>query len=118
MCSELTSLALEHAQHAAPAITHLRWEDTGLTAVRRRTGTPGQRLAAELAESTAHLLADLAVTTIRQCDAYDCVIWFLPTNPRRRWCSAALCGNRMRVARHYQRRRSEKLRTPSTHCRG
>ncbi|NKX86050.1 CGNR zinc finger domain-containing protein [Nocardia coubleae] len=100
--------ALEDAQRGAPAITRLRWEDSGVTAARQRTGTPGQRLAAELAEATAHLLADPAVTTIRQCDAHDCVIWFLPTNPRRRWCSAALCGNRMRVARHYQRHKAGK----------
>ncbi len=103
----LDLLALERAQLAAPAVTHLRWEDAGLTAARRRAGTPGQRLAAELAESAAHLLADPAVTTIRQCDAHDCVIWFLPTNSRRRWCSPALCGNRMRVARHYRRHKAE-----------
>ncbi|WP_433464559.1 CGNR zinc finger domain-containing protein [Spirillospora sp. CA-128828] len=30
---------------------------------------------------------------------------FLPGHPRRRWCSAARCGNRVRVARHYQRHR-------------
>ena len=28
---------------------------------------------------------------------------FLPANPRRRWCSPAICGNRARVARYYQR---------------
>ncbi|MFF4211720.1 CGNR zinc finger domain-containing protein [Streptomyces sp. NPDC001796] len=31
---------------------------------------------------------------------------FLPAHPRRRWCSAARCGNRVRVARHYQRRKA------------
>ncbi|MEV3921501.1 CGNR zinc finger domain-containing protein [Actinomadura coerulea] len=30
---------------------------------------------------------------------------FLPAHPRRRWCSAARCGNRVRVARHYRRHR-------------
>jgi len=29
---------------------------------------------------------------------------FVAENPRRRWCSAAVCGNRVRVARHYARR--------------
>ncbi|ONM47934.1 CGNR zinc finger domain-containing protein [Nocardia donostiensis] len=100
--------ALDQAQRAAPATTHLTWNGTGLTATRRREGTTGQRLAAELAEAAAVLLADPAVTKIRQCDAHDCVILFLPTNPRRRWCSATLCGNRMRVARHYQRHKAGK----------
>ena len=55
------------------------------------------------AEAAAGLLADPSVTKIRQCEADDCVLLFLPAHPRRRWCSAARCGNRVRVARHYQR---------------
>ncbi|MEU9839973.1 CGNR zinc finger domain-containing protein [Actinomadura sp. NPDC048032] len=39
------------------------------------------------------------------CEADDCVLLFLPAHPRRRWCSAARCGNRVRVARHYRRHR-------------
>ncbi|WP_371871358.1 CGNR zinc finger domain-containing protein [Phytohabitans rumicis] len=40
---------------------------------------------------------------VRQCEADDCVMLFLPAHPRRRWCSGACCGNRTRVAWHYQR---------------
>ncbi|USI93087.1 CGNR zinc finger domain-containing protein [Rhodococcus pyridinivorans] len=100
--------ALEHSQRSAPAITHLTWNGTALIAARCREGSTGHRLVAELAEAAAQLLADPAVTKIRQCDADDCVLLFLPTNPRRRWCSATLCGNRVRVARHYQRHKAEK----------
>ncbi|GAA2353277.1 CGNR zinc finger domain-containing protein [Nonomuraea africana] len=95
--------ALSQAQRAAPAIHELIWDGSKVTALRRRTGPAGARLAACLAEAAADLLADPAVTGIRQCEADDCVMLFLPAHPRRRWCSAARCGNRARVARHYQR---------------
>ncbi|WP_214410991.1 CGNR zinc finger domain-containing protein [Sphaerisporangium fuscum] len=94
---------LNRAQRAAPAIAELSWDDGTVTATRRRAGPPGERLGAWLAEAAAELLADPAVTTVRQCEADDCVMLFLPAHPRRRWCSAARCGNRVRVARHYRR---------------
>jgi predicted RNA-binding Zn ribbon-like protein len=98
--------ALNQAQRGAPAVLELTWHDGTITATRTRTGTPARRLAAWLAEASAELLADPAVTKTRQCEADDCVMLFLPTNPRRRWCSAARCGNRVRVARHYQRHKT------------
>ncbi|MEV4113330.1 CGNR zinc finger domain-containing protein [Nonomuraea sp. NPDC049695] len=94
---------LNQAQLDAPAISELAWNGEAVTATLRRTGSPGARLAAWLAEAAAGLLADPAVTRVRQCEAHDCVLLFLPAHPRRRWCSAARCGNRTRVARHYQR---------------
>ncbi|MFD0573781.1 CGNR zinc finger domain-containing protein [Kitasatospora gansuensis] len=33
------------------------------------------------------------------------MLLFRPVNPRRQWCSAARCGNRARVARHYRRQK-------------
>ncbi|GAB2590149.1 CGNR zinc finger domain-containing protein [Streptomyces capparidis] len=97
--------ALNDAQRAAPAVRELTWTGEVLTAVPRRFGTPGARLAAALAEAAADLLADPAVTRVRVCEAEDCVMLFLPAHPRRRWCSPTRCGNRARVARHYQRHR-------------
>lgn len=97
--------ALHVFQRAAPAITELAWNGTALVAARRRTGSAGDRLVAALAEAAAGLLADPAVTRIRECAADDCVLLFLPAHPRRRWCSPTGCGNRVRVARHYRRHR-------------
>ncbi|MFJ3307652.1 CGNR zinc finger domain-containing protein [Streptomyces sp. NPDC086549] len=98
--------ALNQAQRAAPAINELAWNGSAVAATRRRDGSPGRRLAACLAEAAAELLADPAVTRIRECEAEDCVMLFLATHPRRRWCSATRCGNRVRVARHYQRHKA------------
>ncbi|MEU6739368.1 CGNR zinc finger domain-containing protein [Streptosporangium sandarakinum] len=97
--------ALNRAQRAAPAVAALTWDGAAVTAVRRRAGTSVDRLTAWLAEAAAELLADPAVTEVRRCAADDCVMLFLPSHPRRRWCSAARCGNRARVARHYRRHR-------------
>ncbi|MFD0007489.1 CGNR zinc finger domain-containing protein [Streptomyces sp. NPDC127178] len=98
--------ALNDAQRAAPAIHELAWDGSAVVAAQRREGAPGLRLAALLAQAAAELLADPAVARIRKCEADDCVMVFLPAHPRRRWCSAARCGNRVRVARHYQRHKT------------
>lgn len=94
---------LTGAQGAAPAVRVLDWNGAAVTGTRRRSGPTPAQLAAWLADAAADLLTDPAVTKVRPCEAEDCVLLFLPAHPRRRWCSAARCGNRVRVARHYQR---------------
>ncbi|MDX6239872.1 MAG: hypothetical protein QOG10_4687, partial [Kribbellaceae bacterium] len=47
---------------------------------------------------------------LRACPAARCVKYFLQDDPRQTWCSAS-CGNRERVNRYYQRRRSEPATT-------
>ncbi|WP_262401959.1 CGNR zinc finger domain-containing protein [Actinomadura sp. CNU-125] len=99
--------ALNELQRAAPAVSELAWNGRAVAVERRRAGPFGARAAAWLAEAAAELLADPAVVKVRQCEADDCVLLFLPAHPRRRWCSAARCGNRTRVARHYRRHKPE-----------
>ncbi|WP_214322188.1 CGNR zinc finger domain-containing protein [Nonomuraea sediminis] len=94
--------AITEAQRAAPTHTTLTWDDGHLTATMHRQGTPGARLAAQLADAAVDLLTG-DVTRIRQCEGHDCVMLFIPAHPRRRWCSTTTCGNRARVARHYAR---------------
>lgn len=91
----------------APCTLELADGPEGITVNRRHVGSTSQALAAWLAEGLVELLTDPAVARIRQCEAEDCVQVFLPSNPRRRWCSPSRCGNRMRVARHYHRHKSE-----------
>jgi predicted RNA-binding Zn ribbon-like protein len=94
--------ALADAQRAAPGYSTLAWDGTALTAATRREGSPTAVLLADLAAAAVELLADPAVTKIRDCEGPHCRMVFLPTNPRRRWCSPAICGNRVRVARYYE----------------
>ena len=53
-----------------------------------------------IAAAIAHLLVGGELTQVRQCEAHDCTLRFLDITKsgRRRWCSMALCGNRMKVA--------------------
>ncbi|MEV5276833.1 CGNR zinc finger domain-containing protein [Streptomyces sp. NPDC051994] len=97
---------LTDAQHAAPSVRELGWDGATVTAVSRRTGPLGDRLAALLADAAADLFTDPAIGRLKECEAGDCVMVFLPSHPRRRWCSPTRCGNRARVARHYRRHNS------------
>lgn len=99
---------LENAQSAAPGIRQLQWDGTALTATARRAGPAAARIAAALAESAVELLGGPAIARLKQCEADDCVLLFLPAHPRRRWCSPQRCGNRIRVARYYDRHSSAK----------
>ncbi|MER5732476.1 CGNR zinc finger domain-containing protein [Streptomyces sp. NPDC002138] len=100
-----TLRVLNGALAAAPAHRALAWTaDGGLTApAHRQAADPARRLAAELAEAAADLLTDPRVGDVRGCEGAECVLLFLPANPRRRWCVAGVCGNRARVARYYAR---------------
>ncbi|MFD9258937.1 CGNR zinc finger domain-containing protein, partial [Streptomyces sp. NPDC059538] len=79
----------------------------GPAAAAPRGAAPARRLAAELAEAAAELLTDPRVGQVRECEAHDCVLLFLPAHPRRRWCVASACGNRARVARYYARHKGD-----------
>ncbi|MGW1229415.1 CGNR zinc finger domain-containing protein [Streptomyces sp. NPDC002530] len=99
--------ALNEAQRAAPAVRFAEWSDGSVTAEPRRSGPLGARVAAALAEEAVLLLAGPELAKVRECEADDCTMLFLPAHPRRRWCSAARCGNRARVARYYARHKDE-----------
>ncbi len=55
-----------------------------------------------LADEAIELLSSDA--NLAQCAADDCVVLFIRTDPRRRWHDDR-CGNRIRAARSYARRR-------------
>ncbi len=96
-------LALSTMLRRAPVYQDVAWQAGRVVADDRRVGAQPARLAADLAAATVELLAIESVADIRQCEAPGCVLLFLAANQRRRWCSAARCGNRVRVARYYQR---------------
>ncbi|AYF72696.1 hypothetical protein D7D52_01015 [Nocardia yunnanensis] len=94
---------LVYAQSAAPAIRRLDFHGGIVTDTVARIGEPGARMVAHLADAAASLLVDPDVARVKRCAAPDCVMLFLPAHPRRQWCSPDRCGNRVRVARYYQR---------------
>jgi predicted RNA-binding Zn ribbon-like protein len=110
--------ALAHvnaASAAAPYYPVLEWSagDPPHARTRHRTDGPVTVLLALVARSCIDLLAGEQRQLLRACAGPSCVLLFLATHPRRHWCSTATCGNRARVARHYQRRRQRDA-TPGT----
>ncbi|MFI7707675.1 CGNR zinc finger domain-containing protein [Nonomuraea sp. NPDC049480] len=100
---EAAVAAINEAARAAPPYRVLEWRDGAFRTAAQRDGGDLARLLAQLAEAAADLLTDPAAGRIRGCEGPQCRMLFLPAHPRRRWCSPDLCGNRVRVARYYQR---------------
>jgi len=97
--------ALNVALRAAPAYPRMNWSGTAVTITIARSGDPRRDLCAELVHAAADLLSDPAIRRVRTCEGAHCRLLFLPAHPKRRWCSPSVCGNRARVARHYQKHR-------------
>jgi predicted RNA-binding Zn ribbon-like protein len=99
--------AVNEASAAAPLRFELEWDGTGFGAAVVAGGSPGAAASlAAIARSAIEVLGDPRGARLRKCEAPGCVLVFVASNPRRRWCSATSCGNRVRVARHYQRSRA------------
>lgn len=69
-----------------------------LASARRDDSLSG--LLEPVASALARLLAEGELAQVHRCEAHDCTLRFLDITKsrRRRWCSMALCGNRMKVA--------------------
>jgi predicted RNA-binding Zn ribbon-like protein len=72
------------------------------TRVFRSTGSAPEAAISQIANAAVALFAGPDRDLLRACHAPGCVLYFVKQHPRREWCSAG-CGNRARVARHYQR---------------
>ena len=72
-------------------------------------------LLTPIALSAAELLCASEPQRIRRCGNPVCGLYYYDTskNHTRRWCSMAICGNRMKAAAFYQRSQKKK-NTPST----
>lgn len=75
---------------------------------RHRVATP-EDLLVPIAEAVAELLTDGEFTLVRECESPECTLWFYDRTKshHRRWCSMAVCGNRMKVAAFRARHRAE-----------
>ena len=60
-----------------------------------------------IARAAASFLAKADPARIRRCGGTNCVLFFYDATKSgtRRWCSMAGCGNRMKAALHYHRKR-------------
>jgi predicted RNA-binding Zn ribbon-like protein len=70
------------------------------------------QLIASIAKTASDLLCHADLSLIKQCENTSCVLYFYDQtkNHARRWCSMKICGNRMKVAAFYERKRRERKR--------
>ncbi|MFF0176740.1 CGNR zinc finger domain-containing protein [Micromonospora profundi] len=82
----------------------LTWEQEGTPVLAWHGEATEVRLAlpAGLARAVIEFLAGATREQLRACPAPRCVRYFVKDHPRQEWCKPS-CGNRARVARHYQR---------------
>jgi predicted RNA-binding Zn ribbon-like protein len=71
---------------------------------RWHTEQGGNAALAAIAREAIELLATPdRLQRLRRCANPECSMLFLAENARRQWCASNVCGNRARVARHYER---------------
>ena len=91
---------------SVPTSPRLTYSATGepIADTRWHTEQGGNPALAAIAREAIDLLAtpDKA-SRLRRCANPTCSMLFLAETTRRQWCASNVCGNRMRVARHYQR---------------
>jgi predicted RNA-binding Zn ribbon-like protein len=87
----------------AEAWPELVWPADGRPSRAYRARGTAVGLAVELiAHQGVELFAGPGRDQLRPCLAPNCLLFFVKDHARREWCSPG-CGNRARVARHYQR---------------
>lgn len=65
------------------------------------------QLLVPLAEAASELLCVGDLSLVKKCRNDACILYFYDTtkNHARQWCSMGLCGNRIKVAAHYRRKK-------------
>jgi predicted RNA-binding Zn ribbon-like protein len=99
----------------SPSWSELAWpsDDVPRRLLQSRSSS-AQAAVSAIAEEAVILFAGNLRSELRACHAPGCVLYFVRDHPRRQWCSGA-CGNRARVARHYERHhRDREPRTSPT----
>ncbi|ARU92633.1 CGNR zinc finger domain-containing protein [Tatumella citrea] len=90
-------------------VTKLEWDgdmQQFRTAVNQTSDSPSGLLW-PVADALVSLVTSDKFRFVRQCEADDCILLFhdLSKSHRRRWCSMATCGNRMKVAAFRSRKK-------------
>ncbi|MGW6585299.1 CGNR zinc finger domain-containing protein [Streptomyces globisporus] len=98
---------LNAAAAREPVAPQLRWPAEGppTADLLSAEGDPGVRLVAALARDAVDFLSGPQREHLRACRAPRCVRYFVKSHGRQEWCKPS-CGNRARVARHYERARA------------
>ena len=70
-------------------------------------GTAENALISLVALDALKLISSEQLRYIHRCANPECILLFIDTRGRRKWCSMKICGNRSKVTRH-QRQKAQK----------
>lgn len=89
---------------SAAAPSSLRLLPEGEVETRWHPEYGGNAALAAIAREVIELMGDAErLSTLRRCANPNCSMLFLAERSRRQWCIGSVCGNRTRVARHYEK---------------
>ena len=102
---------VNHVLERGYPVEKIEWQSTA-SAFQKKTyqrNMESESLLQPVARALVQLLTEADLQLVKQCEASDCVLLFhdQTKSHRRRWCSMASCGNRMKAAAH-RARKSEK----------
>lgn len=96
---------------AGRPVSRLQWDSQtqAFHAGVHRKDSSAASLLWPVADALVNLVTSQKFEFVRQCEAHDCILLFhdLSKSHRRRWCSMATCGNRMKVAAFRSRQKTE-----------
>ncbi|WP_413721226.1 CGNR zinc finger domain-containing protein [Sodalis sp. RH24] len=103
--------AINQVLAAGCPVKRLEWDGEAQElriGVHHRDSSPASLLW-PVADALVRLVTGDKFEFVRQCEAHDCILLFhdLSKSHRRRWCSMATCGNRMKVAAFRSRKTSQ-----------
>ncbi len=97
---------LNEAAGRRPTTPIIRYRRGGLEVIENLSGTALEDALGQIARDAVRLFGGAGAGRIKRCEGPGCRRLFWAASSRRRWCSPRLCGNRVRVARHYRRSRA------------
>ncbi|MCZ2496467.1 hypothetical protein GN316_06840 [Xylophilus sp. Kf1] len=108
--SNADAAVVNHVLEAGRAARTLEWDGSAkaFRFTARRRSADAACLLEPVAQGLVTLLTDTPMALVRQCEAHDCTLLFhdMTKSHRRRWCSMAACGNRMKVAAFRSRKKT------------
>ncbi len=108
-----TVAILNDASRLAPRHLELMWDRHRRQTASVTTADAIDTLVATIAADAIAIVAGDRRDQLRACNGPSCVLYFVRTHPRQEWCSPG-CGNRGRVARHYERSKRSRSSGPES----
>lgn len=104
------SAVVNHVLEWGYPIEKIEWQPSEAVFQKKtyKRNMDSESLLHPVAASLVQLLTEENLQLVKQCEASDCVLLFhdQTKSHRRRWCSMAACGNRMKAAAHRARKKT------------